>query len=130
MPNNRDPVWITRQTAMAVHGMQLAEHGGLPGLRDIGLLEAALGRPQQILHYEPEASLTKLASAYICGLIRNHPFLDGNKRTGFVLGAIFLGRNGSKLRSPQPETANVILEVAAGTWTEDQLTNWLGRWTG
>ena len=114
---------------MAVHGMQLPEHGGPTGLRDIGLLEAALAGPQQILNDAPEASPTKLASASICGFIRNHPFLEGNKRTGLVLGAIFLGRNGPKLRSPQPETANGILEMAAGTWSEEQLTDWLGRRT-
>jgi len=128
LPSDVEPFWVTWQTAVAVHGMQLAEHGGASGLRDRGLLESALARPRQIFSYQPEAGLARLSAAYICGVIQNHPFLDGNKRTGFVVGAIFLGRNGNALHAPQPETANVILAVAAGTLPEEQLTAWIARW--
>ncbi len=109
--------------------MQLAEHGGASGLRDRGLLESAVSRPQQIFSHEPGCDLQRLSAAYILGLIRNHPFVDGNKRTGLVVGALFLRRNGKPLTAPQPETANVILELAAGSWTEKQLTAWLRHWT-
>ncbi len=105
--------------------MQLSEHGGVPGLRDRGLLESALARPQQLLHYRSESKLQQLAAAYMCGVIRNHPFADGNKRTGFVLGTLFVLRNGQRLRAPQPEAANIILDVAAGTLDEERLSTWI-----
>ncbi len=126
MQSSAEPVWITIQTVIAIHAMQLSEHGGVPGLRDRGLLESALARPQQLLHYQPESKLEKLAAAYMCGVIRNHPFADGNKRTGFVLGALFVLRNGQRLRAPQPEAANMILDVAAGTVDEERLCAWIG----
>jgi len=126
--NDAEPFWITWQTAVAVHGMQLAERGGASGLRDRGLLESALAQPRQIFSYEPNAGLPRPSAADMCGVVRNHAFLDGNKRTGFVLGALFLGRNGNPLYAPQPEMANIILDVATGNLSGEQLTAWIGRW--
>lgn len=124
-----EPVWITVQTAIAVHAVQLSEHGGSSGLRDRGLLESAMARAEQIHHDEPDAIFEHLAAAYVSAIIRNHPFVDGNKRTGFVLGALFLSRNGRQWKPPQAEAANVILEVAAGTFTEEMLTGWMLKWS-
>ena len=89
-------VWIQREVIVAIHEMQLAEHGGLEGVRDAGLLDSALGRPQNLAAYEaPDAAA--LAAAYGWGISRNHPFIDGNKRTGFVAAELFLSLNGYEL---------------------------------
>ena len=97
-----------------MHSILLGEHGGAPGLRDEGLLESALGRPRQIFAYA-ECDLPQLAAAYIAGIVRDHPFVDGNRRTGFMTGYVFLERNGSHFSAPEAEAAQAVLELAAGT---------------
>jgi len=113
-----EPVWILREIVDGLHEQLLAHHGGAPGLRDEGLLQSALARPQQIFAYSTECDIPKLAAAYVAGLVRNHPFVDGNKRTGFMLGYIFLERNGYSFSASEAEAAQAVLELAAGTVEE------------
>ena len=113
----KEPVWVALKTIEAMHPMLLAEHGGAPGLRDLGLLESALARPRQIFAYS-ECDLPQLAAAYVAGVVRNHPFVDGNKRTGFMTGYVFLERNGLHFTAPEAEAAQAVLELAAGSIDE------------
>ncbi len=117
-----EPVWVHRDVLEAVHGELIAEHGGLGGLRDGGLLESALARPRQVYHYGTD-DFFELAAAYTMGLARNHPFADGNKRIAFLAAYIFLSRNGYSLRLPEPETVIVMNRVAAGTLAESELAD-------
>ncbi len=119
-----EPVWILRQVVESLHESLLVEHGGAAGLRDEGLLESALARPRQIFAYA-EPDLAELAAAYAAGIVRNHPFVDGNKRTGFMTAYIFLARNGLRLTAPEAEAAQAVLELAAGTIDETGFTAWL-----
>lgn len=117
-------VWIRREVIVAIHEMQLAEHGGLEGVRDAGLLDSALGRPLNLAAYEtPDA--TALAAAYGWGISRNHPFIDGNKRTGFVAAELFLSLNGHELTATDADCVLTMLAVAAGDLTEDAFAAWL-----
>ena len=111
---------------LAVQRLLIAEHGGIPGLRDQGLLESALARPRQRFAYQPESTLFELAAAYGFGLARNHPFLDGNKRVALAMTALFLELNGFSLEAPEPDTVIVIELLAAGNLTEAALAQWLG----
>lgn len=113
----KEPIWVARRTIDAMHPVLLAEHGGAPGLRDEGLLESALARPRQIFAYAA-CDLPQLAAAYVAGIVRNHPFVDGNKRTGFMAGYVFLGRNGLTFTASEAEAAQAVLELAAGTIDE------------
>ena len=109
----------------AAHYDQVREHGGLLGVRDDGLLESALARPRHRWSFEPEADLPSLAASYGFGLIKNHPFLDGNKRIGFVAMNMFLLVNGFEVEAPEPEVIAVTLQVASGTLNESGLGEWL-----
>ncbi len=80
-----EPVWVTEQLVLMIHDILLAEHGGLSGIRDKGLLNSALAKPQQLYHYKPESTLHELATMYSFGLVKNHPFIDGNKRIAFTV---------------------------------------------
>ncbi len=122
-----EPIWVTWHTAIAIHQQQLKEHGGSSGIRDRNLLESALARPQQIFHYSDDPSLPQLAAAYAGGITNNHPFLDGNKRTGFVVMAVFLARNGHRFQAPQVEVVTMMLALAAGSLPEDRLAEWIGQ---
>ena len=113
----KQPLWVARQTVDGLHSDLLAEHGGAPGLRDEGLLESALARPRQIFAYS-ECDLPQLAAAYVAGIVKNHPFIDGNKRTGFMTGYVFLQRNGLHFTASEAEAAQAVLELAAGTIDE------------
>ena len=93
-----DPVWLPRTVAEDIHAEQLTRHGGSPGLRDIGLLESALARPQNTWGYG-ETDVSELAALYAEGIARNHPFVDGNKRTAFMVAYAFLRANGLRLRA-------------------------------
>lgn len=115
--------------ALAVHDRQLAEHGGLPGIRDRGALEAALARPVNKWSYG-ETDLNVLAAAYAYGLARNHPFADGNKRTAWVLANLFLEGNGGQLRFDREEAIAVILDLAAGNLSEEDLSEWFRAHAG
>lgn len=124
MTSGRDPVWLERAAIIAVHQMLLAEFGGLPGLRDEGLLESALDRPRNLYAYE-NADPIALAAAYAAGIIRNHPFLDGNKRIGFMAAFIFLDRNGFALIAPEIDATARTLALAAGELDEAGFASWL-----
>ena len=113
----KEPIWVRREVVDAMHPVLLAEHGGAPGIRDEKLLESALARPRQIFAYT-KCDLAQLATAYVAGIVRNHPFVDGNKRTGFMTGYVFLERNRLRLTASDAEAAQAVLELAAGTVDE------------
>jgi death on curing protein len=121
----RPPRWLTKQMVLALQRAQLAEHGGSPGVRDDGLLESALARPEQKLAYEPESDLAILAAAYGFGLAKNHAFVDGNKRAAFMAMYMFLGLNGYDFEAPEPDVVRTIERLAAGRVTERQLAEWV-----
>ncbi len=121
----KDPVWITRAVILAVHDEQLAEHGGGTGLRDEGLLDSALARPQNRRGYDPNADACALAASYAFGIARNHPFVDGNKRTAFVAAELFLELNGVTLKAEDGDCVIVMLRLAAGEIGEDEFADWL-----
>ena len=114
----RKPVWIDKRDALVLHDRLLALHGGAAGLRDEALLESALVRPQQHFAYAESPNIIDMASAYTVGIVRNHPFVDGNKRTGFVVGILFLELNGYRFTASQEDAAQVVLELAAGDLDE------------
>jgi death on curing protein len=117
-------VWIDRAVLLAVHDEQLLEHGGAPGTRDIGLFESAIARPQQLAHCEsPDAA--DLAAAYAIGIARNHPFVDGNKRTAFVAAELLLALNGMALIVDDGACVLTMLAVAAGQMDEATFARWL-----
>ena len=118
-------VWIGSNVAVAIHSLQISEHGGSDGIRDQGLLESALARPQNIASYEPDADLARLAAAYGYGIIKNHPFIDGNKRTGYVVMESFLVLNGQSLIASEEEKYPIVIAVADGTMSEDEFAEWL-----
>ena len=113
-----EPLWIDMRDALALHDRLLALHGGAPGVRDHALLNSALARPQQLYAYADAPDLLDLAAAYTAGVVRNHPFIDGNKRTGFVVGILFLELNGARFTAPEAEAAQAVLALAAGTLDE------------
>ena len=121
----KEPRWIDRRALLLLHDETLAEHGGLPGIRDEGLLDSALARPQQIYAYEPDADVARLAAAYSVGLARNHPFADGNKRAAFLALGLFLGLNGYKLAADKAEATVTMLGVAAGQLSEADFVSWV-----
>ena len=121
-------MWLTIDDLVAIHSRQLAEHGGGDGTRDMGLLDSALARPQFTWQYaETPADLATLAAALAFGIITNHPFIDGNKRTGYVAFRLFLLLNGSDLKATADEKYLTIYSVAAGTMTEIELTDWISK---
>ena len=117
-------VWIDPAVAAAIHDEQIAEHGGAPGVRDPGLLESALARPQNIEAYGA-ADVFLLAAAYAFGVAKNHPFVDGNKRTALVLCELFLELNGWRNEASDAETLVAVLDLAAGDLDEDGFATWL-----
>ena len=118
------PRWIGRTIAEALHHDQLRTYGGRYGVRDENLLESALARPQQKWSYEPDADLYDLAAAYAFGLAKNHPFVDGNKRTAFAVMMLFLSLNKRPLHVPEPEAILTMLAVASGELGEPELAAW------
>ncbi len=119
----QEPVWLNTELVARMHMRQIAEHGGGSGLRDSGLLESALERPISKFHYgEPDKA--ELAAAYAFGIARNHPFVDGNKRTALVASFTFLYLNGNAVISSQAENVTIFLSLAAGNMTEEELASW------
>ncbi len=118
-----EPVWVQIEVALAVHDRQLAEHGGGVGLRDAGLLESALARPQNQWAYGAD-DLCALAAAYAFGIARNHPFVDGNKRTAWVLARLFLALNAVTIVFDAADAIRTVLALAAGELSEDDLADW------
>ena len=109
----------------AFHRESLARFGGADGTRDAGLLLSALARPENILAYEPEADAFRLAAAYCAGVIKNHPFVDGNKRTGVLCAIVFLGLNNITTNFDEPMIVTMVYGLAAGDVTEDEFAAWL-----
>ena len=121
-------IWLDPKVLLAVHEEQLAEHGGAAGTRDLGLFESALARPRNLAHYgDPDAA--DLAAAYGYGLARNHPFIDGNKRTAFVAVELFLALNGLNLLADDVACVLTMLAVAGGTLDEPAFATWLRKHT-
>lgn len=122
-----EPRWVNRQALQILHDKSLAEHGGLKGLRDEGMLESALAKPLNLFHYENCTETVRLATAYGFGLAKNHPFLDGNKRTAFIAVALFLKLNGLSLQAGQVEAYEAMIHVADSSWTEEEFAAWLRK---
>ena len=117
--------WLRVDAVLAMHRRQIAEHGGDDGVRDIGLLESALARAKNIAAYEPEADIARLAAAYGFGIAKNHPFIDGNKRTALVATRTFLILNGYTLQASPVDKYTTFLQLAEGSLSEEELANWL-----
>ena len=121
-------VWLLEETLTAIHHRQIAEHGGSEGLRDEGLLLSALARPQHLLAYgAPAPDLASLAAAYAYGIARNHPFVDGNKRTALVAARTFLILNGVDLKATQDDKVLTFLNLAEGAISEEELADWIRK---
>lgn len=120
-----EPVWLSRRMVEAFHLEQIREHGGLPGVRDPGALDAALHRARNKWHYGDERDLHALAAAYGYGIATAHPFVDGNKRAALLSMYVFLGLNGRELDAEEVETVLVMQGLAAGEPGEGELTDWL-----
>lgn len=116
--------WLTREIILAMHRELIAEHGGLPGLRDGNLLESALGRPRNLFAHE-RPDIFRLGASYAYGIARNHPFFDGNKRTAAMSAFVFLGLNKMDLHPPEESMASAMLDLARGELEEDALAIWL-----
>ena len=117
--------WVVESVALAIHEAQLAEHGGMVGICDEGLFLSAMARPQNVAAYAERPDAADLAAAYGFGLARNHPFLDGNKRTAFVVMELFLSLNGWALEAGDAECISTMESVAAGNVAEKNLAEWL-----
>jgi death on curing protein len=116
-------IWVAQEVAIAVHAEQLAEFGGGEGVRDLGLLESAMARPQNLEQYG-DPDISELAASYAYGIARNHPFIDGNKRTAAVISETFLMLNGATLAATDAELVVAFVALAAGELSEDELTDW------
>lgn len=125
----REPRWLSTVTVLTIHSDQITSHGGSFGLRDRGLLQSALDRPQNRFHYQPEAELPTLAACYGFGIARNHPFVDGNKRVAFQAMYVFLGLNGLRVDADEEEVVGLMVAVAAGKLDEEGVAAWLGEHT-
>ena len=117
-------LWIDLPEVLAIHARQLDEHGGAPGLRDLALLDSALARPRQRKAYG-EVDVFDLAAAYAAAIIGNHPFVDGNKRTGFVVGILFLELNGTTFTASEADATQAVFGLAAGDIEEEEFALWL-----
>lgn len=122
MPNVR---WVDPHALLMLHEESLSEHGGGRGVRDMGLLESAMLRPQNLASYNPDADITALAASYAYGLAKNHPFVDGNKRAAFLSVGLFLGINGYCLTASPIDAIQAVLALAGGDMTEDEFAQWV-----
>ena len=122
-----EPKWVTAAIATAIHDEAIYEFGGLPGLRDRGLLESALDRPRNLLAYEPTSSIFQLAATLCVGLAKNHPFNDGNKRTALLATRAFLYLNGYALEPQEDDEVITLIAVAEGSLAETDLAAWLSQ---
>jgi death on curing protein len=121
----QEPGWLSRVVVDAIHDDQLREHGGLSGIRDETSLESALARPQQKWRYAERADVPMLAAAYAFGLVKNHPYRDGNKRIGFLAMVTFLGLNGHDFSATDAEVVAEVLALADGTTSEEAFADWI-----
>jgi death on curing protein len=114
-----EPFWLDERDALIVHDRLLVLHGGAIGVRDVGLLKSALARPQQHFAYAHVADIIELAAIYTAAIVRNHPFIDGNKRTAFVIGILFLELNGYSFTASEEDAAKAVIELASGDIEEN-----------
>ena len=121
--------WIPEAAVRAMHAELIAEHGGVEGIRDAGLLSSGLVRPKNRRAYGKSSSIFDLAAVYGTAMVRNHPFIDGNKRVALMVVYAFLERNGQRLGAPEAETAGIMLALAAGNVDERALSGWLKRYS-
>ena len=121
-----EPLWLTRDVVLAIQGELIARFGGLDGIRDGGLLDSALNRPMHLFRYG-DPSLFDLAAAYAEGIVKNHPFFDGNKRAGFMVAYTFLGINGLRLEAPEEEAVVQTLALATGASDALEFASWLAK---
>jgi len=121
-----EPIWIDKPEVLVAHSRQLIEHGGSDGIRDETLLDSALAKPRNVFAYVDSPTLPMLAASYAFGIARNHAFVDGNKRTAFVVCEGFLRLNGLRVVAPPEEKYLTFLSLAEGTLSEEELTAWLG----
>jgi death-on-curing protein len=121
----REPVWLVRAALEILHDLSTAEHGGAPGFRDENLFESALARPPNLFAYENDVDLARLAASYAFGWAKNHAFVDGNKRIAFIAAATFLKLNGQQLGADQAQTTLIMLSVASGAFSEEELAGWI-----
>ncbi|TGM59142.1 type II toxin-antitoxin system death-on-curing family toxin [Leptospira vanthielii] len=120
-----EPKWINRKIAEAIHLDQIKQHGGSLGIRDMGLLESAIDRPKNKWFYEPQSSIFELTASLGIGIAKNHPFIDGNKRTSFLLMYVFLANNGFNIETTEEKVVQEMHKVADGTSDENDLALWL-----
>jgi len=120
-----EPVWLIRSAVLAVHRLMIARFGGADGIRDEGLLDSALARPRNSFEFEDCDALPRLAAAYAAGIIQNHPFVDGNKRTAFMAAYMFLGRNGLKITADEISATTMTLSLASSDIDEAAYAIWL-----
>ena len=120
----KTPVWVLRETVLTLHEQSLAEFGGAAGIRDEGLLDSALAKPENLFAYG-KPTIFDLAASYGFGLVKNHPFVDGNKRVGFIVAVVFLELNGHRFHSTEAEAAVRMLALAAGEMSEADFAAWL-----
>jgi death on curing protein len=114
----KEPLWIDTRDALILHDRLLALHGGAAAVRDVALLESAVARPRQLFTYDPSADVFAVAAAYTVGIVENHPFADGNKRTSFVIGILFAELNGYVFRASEEAAAQAVIDLAAGASDE------------
>lgn len=122
----KEPIWLNREDCLAIHEMMLAQHGGLAELRDQGLLDSALSKPRHLFAYQ-SPTLAEMAASYAAGIILNHPFLDGNKRTGFMLAATFLELNGMEFTATEESVIELTLALASGKLKQAAYAEWLSK---
>ena len=118
-------LWIEVRDVLALHGRLLALDGGAAGVRDAGLLASALARPRQLHAYGDKPGIVEMAAAYVAGIVRNHPFFDGNKRTGFVVGVLFLEMNGYRFTASEEDATQAVFGPAAGTLDDAAFVAWM-----
>jgi death-on-curing protein len=121
----KEPLWIEERDALAIHDRLLALHGGAVGLRDLGLLQSALARPRQHYSSAETSDVVALAAMYTIGIVRNHPFVDGNKRTGFVIGILFLELHGYDFTASEADATQAVMALAASKLDEASYVAWL-----
>jgi death-on-curing protein len=122
----KELIWIFDEVVFAIHSCQLAEHGGLEGIPDEGLLQSALSRPKNLLAYsESPPDIASLAAAYAYGIAKNHPFVDGNKRTAYVVMRTFLKLNGYDIQASSEEKYQIWIDLAVGKLSEAELASWI-----
>ncbi|HEV2651305.1 MAG TPA: type II toxin-antitoxin system death-on-curing family toxin [Rhizomicrobium sp.] len=122
-----EPVWVRRDVLELLHSESIATHGGADGMRDEGLFESALSRPQNLFAYEGTTDVARLAASYAFGLAKNHAFVDGNKRVAFIAAVLFLRLNGHRLTADPAQATLAMLSVAAGTFNEDDMAAWVRK---